>query len=102
MIAETKGECFNKKMNLVNMYDHWKCELIGWTFTTTIKKCHYLKCVNFEKKSPNVRTLFLNIMTTFDKFALITETSSTETVVNPILENRNIYVTATGLEPTAT
>ena len=41
-------------------------------------------------------------MITFDKFALIIETSSTETVVNPILENGNIYVTATGLEPTAT
>ena len=31
-------------------------------------------------------------MTTFHNFGLIIETSSAETVDNPILENRNIYV----------
>ena len=37
-------------------------------------------------------TVFLHVMTTFHNFALIIETSLAETVVKPILENRNIYV----------
>ena len=75
-----KEKCFIKSTNLINMYCHWKIELIGLLLGKK-KMSQYLRCT-FWEEVPKINKHIFPLMTTFYKI----ETCWAKKVVKSILE----------------